>query len=231
MSRVDYLKRKWQGLTEIGRRLDRDGNWEGLDDVLLAMERIEKQEIPRARAQTRAEQKARAAERRADPNAPRLVLHDAAPSGWVDDPVHRRSLPASVLDRIDEDQRREDALTGRAAQEAKASAPAVLKEQWRSNVLLGLVDPRTVPDFDGPDMVAAGEVSVEQVEAAVRERLADFQDMQARADREMENETVEMGRMCVEALGVGPDSRKALAQLLEGPERVGARHGRERGWG
>jgi hypothetical protein len=232
MNRVHLLKERWRGLVEIGRRAWAADEAETVVDVLDAMERIERQDLPRARALTRAEHDALKAARREDPDAPRLRIADDAPGGWVADPEHRARMSPALLDKIEEQDRRDHDQAERAAAENLALRQAELLERWRSDVLDGLADPRAVPpDFDAtPDMVAAGKVTVAEVEEAIAERVAAFHGVQLQEDKKLDAAILDYGRMCAEVFGA--DGHEALRALLGGPERVGAaRFGREEGWG
>jgi hypothetical protein len=229
MNPVLYLQEKLAGLVDIGHGYLRDGNWERVDDVVEAMGRIETQELPRARAQTRAERQAMTAARRAAPDLEPVRWGDDLPGGFVEDPVVRRSLPASVLNGIDVQDQRGLVQAEWAAEDAMARQRTAAIEHWRSQVLEGRADPRVVPpDFDPtPDMVAVGKVTVEQVEGAIHQRMAEFHGVQLGEDAKLENAIRDYGEMC--AAVFGPNGHQALRALLDGPEQVGGRLGRERG--
>jgi hypothetical protein len=230
VNRVKRLQEKWQGLVDIGAGIWRDGNagWaEKVVDITDAMEQVEKVELPRARAQTRAERKAAAALRRADPEAyeaTRVRIPEGAPAGWVADPEHRARMSPLLLRRIAEDDAREQAQAAREerarAQLAADQQDAAILEQWQRDVALGLATVADLPSYQ-----------LEQVGRTKGEALAYYSAEQDAEDARLQAAMVRYGRRVAEAFGA--DGDKALERLLDGDERVpaGRRQGRERGWG
>ena len=223
MNKIAYLKNKWRGLVEIGHELYKDGNVEGVSDILDAMESIEKVELPRARAQTRAEREAAAAARRADPDdVARLRVHEDAPAGWVGDPEHRARMSDTLLRRIAEDDAREAAEAARQeryrAQLVAERQETAIMDRWREDVALGIA---TVADLPRYQAETAGRTVAEARKHFLAEQEAE--------DRRVEAAVQRYGRMVVAAFGADGDA--ALARLLDADERVPAHQGRERGWG
>jgi hypothetical protein len=217
------LRRKWQGLVEIGHSLYRDGDWEGVVDVTDAMERLETVELPRARAQTRAERMAAAAARRADPDdVAQLRVHDDAPMGWVGDPDHRARMSPALLRRIQEDDARE-AVEAARQERARAQLAAqrqddAIMESWRSAVAAGTA---TVADLAGWKLETVGRTPGEALQA--------FSAAQDAEDARLAAAAARYGAKVAAVFGA--DGDKALDQLLDGKgERPGwARLAKERG--
>jgi hypothetical protein len=227
--RVQRLRDELAGLWELGHRALQQGDYPAAADLLGGIDRVMDRELPAAQVEARAAARERAAARAADPDAPRLRVADDAPMGWVADPEFRARMSPAVLDRIADHDHDAQVQADQAAAEVKARRRAERVEQWRSDVLDGLADPRIVPpDFDPtPDMVAAGKVTVAEVEEAIAERVAAFHGVQLQEDKKLDAAILDYGRMCAEVFGA--DGHEALRALLGGPDRVGARFGRERG--
>jgi hypothetical protein len=218
MNRVAFLKNKWRGLVEIGHELYKDGNVEGVSDILDAMETIEKQELPRARAQTRHEGAVAAAERRADPQDVAAVrVHEDAPMGWVADPEHRARMSPTLLRRIAEDDAREAAEAARVErwrqEETSHRQETAIMERWREDVALGIA---TVADLPRYQLETAGRTHTEA--------LAAFSAEQDQEDARLQAAVLRYGRMVAEVFGA--DGDRALSELLDGDNRPA---GRERG--
>jgi hypothetical protein len=218
MNKVARLRRKLQGLVEIGHEYFKVGDWDRVVDVLDGMERVEG-EIRRAKVQARAETAARLA----DPDAPRMEIPEGAPSGWVGDPEHRARMSPTLLRRIAADDAREAA---EAAREERTRAAVIehrqeeaILERWREDVALGIADVSDLPRY--------------QLETAGRTRaeaMAHYSAVQDAEDARMRAAAARYGAMCAAALGA--DGDKALAQLLEGDDKrapVGRRLAREKG--
>jgi hypothetical protein len=223
MNKIAFLKNKWRGLVEIGHELYKDGNVEGVSDILDAMESIEKVELPRARAQTRAEREARAAEWRADPDdVARLRVHEDAPAGWVGDPEHRARMSATLLRRIAEDDAREAAEAAKAerwrAQVVAERQETAVMDRWREDVALGIASVADLPRYQ---METAGRTHAEA--------LAAFSAAQDQEDARLAAAAARYGAKVAAVFGADGDA--ALDRLLDSDERVPARQGRERGWG
>jgi hypothetical protein len=224
MNKIAYLKNKWRGLVEIGHELYKDGNVEGVSDILDAMESIEKVELPRARAQTRAEREAAAAARRADPDdVARVRVHEDAPIGWTNDPEHQARMSPSLLRRIHEDDARERAEAAKAeqwrAQLVAERQETAIMDRWREDVALGVA---TIHDLPRYQEAQAGRTHAEALAAFAAEQDAEDARLRAAATR--------FGAMCVQVFGV--DGDKALEQLLGGDDKrapAGRRLAREKG--
>ena len=222
MNKIAYLKNKWRGLVEIGHELYKDGNVEGVSDILDAMEAIETQALPRARAQTRAEREAAAAARRADPDdVARVRVHEDAPMGWVGDPEHRARMSPTLLRRIQEDDAREAAEAARAeryrAQLVAERQETAIMDRWREDVALGIA---TVADLPRYQQETAGRTHAEALQAFSAAQDAEDARLAAAA------------RCGAKVAAVfGADGDQALERLLDSDERMPARQGRERGWG
>lgn len=211
------------GLVEIGHELYKDGNVEGVSDILDAMESIEKVELPRARAQMRAEREAAAAARRADPDdVARVRVHEDAPAGWTNDPTRRMAMSPALLRKIAENDAQEAAEQAREeryrAQLAAERQEAAIMDRWREDVALGIA---TIADLPRYQEAQAGRTHAEA--------LAHFAAEQDAEDARMQAAVMRYGQKVAAVFGADGDA--ALDRLLDADERVPARQGRERGWG
>lgn len=179
MNKLAQIKRKYAGLIEIGHRYFREGDWDGVVDIVDGMERTET-EYRRARV----ESNQAIAERRADPDAPRLEIPEGAPSGWVGDPAHRARMSPTLLRRIAADDAREAAEAvreerTRAAVIEQRQEEAIL-ERWREDVALGIADVSDLPRYQ---METAGRTRAEALA-----QLLEGDDKRAPAGRRLSRE-------------------------------------------
>jgi hypothetical protein len=219
--RLKRLRRRYEGLVEIGHAYFRAGDAERVNDVLDGMERVER-DIARAQARSQVE----VAERLADPEREPVTVPEGAPAGWTDDPDRRaRALSPMLQRRIWEAEAAEQVAAERERRQREAEVQArqelAAEQRWRADVALGMADITDLGAYTAG--LAGGQTKDDMVAAAGA--LQDQEDAHAAASASR------YGRLVLSMLGPDvPD--EVLVGLLDGAGLMApARHGRERGWG